>query len=205
MLRGYISERTIVRPKSPLTWLIQEKTRCRPVATGGTGSNGPVLLLAVLAVGVYQVWPSRTGPKLTRVFTNAVGLYPGDEVRNRRCAGWARSTPSNRGPSDVKIEMTLGRGVKVPADAKALIPSPNLVSARFVQLTPAYTEGDDDGRRRVDRTGPHRRPRGVGRGQGATHAAQFTARAAGQLGPGPDRTVRRSSGHHVRRQRRLVP
>ncbi len=37
--------------------------------------------------------------------------------------------------------MTLHDGVKVPADAKALVISPNLVSARFVQLAPAYTGG----------------------------------------------------------------
>ncbi|WP_135452338.1 MCE family protein [Mycobacterium sp. DL99] len=99
------------------------------------------VLLAVLAVGVYQVWPSRTGPKLTAYFTNAVGLYPGDEVRIVGVPVGTIDSIEPR-PSDVKIEMTLDRGVKVPADAKALILSPNLVSARFIQLTPAYTEGD---------------------------------------------------------------
>lgn len=99
------------------------------------------VLLGVLAVGVYQVWPSRTGPKLTAYFTNAVGLYPGDEVRIVGVPVGTIDSIEPR-PSDVKIEMTLDRGVKVPADAKALILSPNLVSARFIQLTPAYTEGD---------------------------------------------------------------
>ncbi|MEW2478228.1 MCE family protein [Mycobacterium sp. NPDC049093] len=113
------------------------------------------VLLAVLAVGVYQVWPSRTGPKLTAYFTNAVGLYPGDEVRIVGVPVGTIDSIEPR-PSDVKIEMTLDRGVKVPADAKALILSPNLVSARFIQLTPAYTEGDviaDGASIGLDRTG----------------------------------------------------
>lgn len=113
------------------------------------------LLLAVLAVGVYQVWPSRTGPKLTAYFTNAVGLYPGDEVRIVGVPVGTIDSIEPR-PSDVKIEMTLDRGIKVPADAKALILSPNLVSARFIQLTPAYTEGDvmaDGASIGLDRTG----------------------------------------------------
>src|SRR5690242_15108274 len=114
-----------------------------------------VVLLAVLAVGVYQVWPSRTGPKLTAYFTNAVGLYPGDEVRIVGVPVGTIDSIEPR-PSDVKIEMTLDRGIKVPADAKALILSPNLVSARFIQLTPAYTEGDvmaDGASIGLDRTG----------------------------------------------------
>ncbi|WP_166906599.1 MCE family protein [Mycobacterium sp. DL440] len=113
------------------------------------------VLLAVLAVGVYQVWPSRTGPKLTAYFTNAVGLYPGDEVRIVGVPVGTIDSIEPR-PTDVKIEMTLDRGVKVPADAKALILSPNLVSARFIQLTPAYTEGDviaDGASIGLDRTG----------------------------------------------------
>jgi phospholipid/cholesterol/gamma-HCH transport system substrate-binding protein len=37
--------------------------------------------------------------------------------------------------------MSVSGDVKVPKDAKAVIMSPNLVSARFIQLTPAYTGG----------------------------------------------------------------
>ncbi|OMB93117.1 mammalian cell entry protein [Mycobacterium sp. NS-7484] len=114
-----------------------------------------VVLIGVLAVGVYQVWPSRQGHTLTAYFTNAVGIYPGDEVRIVGVPVGTIDSIEPR-PSDVKIEMTLDRGIKVPADAKALIISPNLVSSRFIQLTPAYTEGDEmaDGATiGLDRTG----------------------------------------------------
>jgi phospholipid/cholesterol/gamma-HCH transport system substrate-binding protein len=98
------------------------------------------LLLATLAAGAYLVWPSRVGHKVVGYFTTAVGLYPGDDVR-------VVGVPVGRIDSiepratDVKVTMTVQDGVKLPADAKALIIAPNLVSARFVQLTPAYTGG----------------------------------------------------------------
>jgi phospholipid/cholesterol/gamma-HCH transport system substrate-binding protein len=97
--------------------------------------------LAVLVAGaVYLVWPSRGGHKVVAHFVNAVGLYPGDEVR-------VVGVPIGRIDSvepqahDVKVTMMLQDGVKIPADARALIISPNLVSARFIQFTPAYTSG----------------------------------------------------------------
>ncbi len=98
------------------------------------------ILVAVLAVGVYLVWPSRAGHKVVGYFTSAVGLYPGDDVRIVGVpVGKIDSIEPRAG--DVKITMSIDDGVKVPADAKALIISPNLVSARFVQLAPAYTGG----------------------------------------------------------------
>jgi phospholipid/cholesterol/gamma-HCH transport system substrate-binding protein len=98
------------------------------------------LLVATLLVGVYLVWPSRAGHKVVGYFTSAVGLYPGDDVR---IVGVPIGTVDSIEPraTDVKVTMSLDDGVKVPADAKALVIAPNLVSARFVQLAPAYTGG----------------------------------------------------------------
>ena len=98
------------------------------------------VLVAVLAVGVYLVWPSRTGDKVVGYFTTAVGLYPGDDVRIVGVPVGKIDSIEPRA-SDVKVTMTLHDGVKVAADAKALIISPNLVSSRFIQLAPAYTGG----------------------------------------------------------------
>jgi phospholipid/cholesterol/gamma-HCH transport system substrate-binding protein len=99
-----------------------------------------VVLVGVLAAGVYLVWPSRTGNKVIAYFTSTVGLYPGDDVRIVGVPVGKINSIEPRA-SDVKVTMTLKDGVKVPADAKALIISPNLVSARFIQLAPAYTGG----------------------------------------------------------------
>ena len=44
-------------------------------------------------------------------------------------------------PTRVKITFWVDDKYKVPADAKAVILSPQLVTARAIQLTPAYTGG----------------------------------------------------------------
>jgi phospholipid/cholesterol/gamma-HCH transport system substrate-binding protein len=98
------------------------------------------LLIVTLAVGVYLVWPNRAGHKVTAYFSTAVGLYPGDDVR---IVGVPVGTIDKIEPraGDVKVTMTVDGDVKVPENAKALVIAPNLVSARFVQLAPAYTGG----------------------------------------------------------------
>jgi phospholipid/cholesterol/gamma-HCH transport system substrate-binding protein len=113
------------------------------------------LLLVALAGGVYAVWPSRQGNTVTAYFTTAVGLYPGDEVR---VVGVPVGTIESITPraSDVKVVMKVRDGVKLPADARAIVIAPNLVSARFVQFTPAYTSGPvmaDGAQVGLDRTG----------------------------------------------------
>jgi phospholipid/cholesterol/gamma-HCH transport system substrate-binding protein len=122
-----------------------------------------VVLLAVsLALSAYLVWPGRTGNKIVAYFTSAVGLYPGDQIR---IVGVPVGTIDSIEPraDDVKITMSVDRDIKVPADARAVIMSPNLVAARFIQLAPAYTsgrtaagsagQGDQPGGRHVQRQG----------------------------------------------------
>lgn len=114
-----------------------------------------VALAVLLAVGVYLVWPSRGGHKVVAYFPTAVGLYPGDDVRIVGVPVGRIDAIQPRA-QDVKISMTLDDGVQVPANAQAIIIAPNLVSARFIQLTPAYTEGDalaDGAEIGLDRTG----------------------------------------------------
>jgi phospholipid/cholesterol/gamma-HCH transport system substrate-binding protein len=97
------------------------------------------LLAVFLAVGAYLMWPARHGTQVIGYFPSAVGLYPGDQVR---IVGVPVGTITSIEPQadDVKITMSLDRGVKIPLDARAVIMSPNLVAARFIQVTP-YTGG----------------------------------------------------------------
>lgn len=114
-----------------------------------------VALAVLLAVGVYLVWPNRAGQKVVAYFPTAVGLYPGDDVRVVGVPVGRIDAIEPRA-EDVKITMTLDAGIQVPADAQAIIIAPNLVSARFIQLTPAYTGGDalaDGAEIGLDRTG----------------------------------------------------
>ena len=111
-------------------------------------ANRPVklVLAAVLAlslIGGVAVVIGRTffrPTAITAYFTTATAIYPGDEVR---IAGVKVGTIESIRPVGTQATMTLhvDRGIRVPADAKAVIVAQNLVSARYVQLTPAYESG----------------------------------------------------------------
>jgi virulence factor Mce-like protein len=93
------------------------------------------LVVAGAAVLVRQVY---FGPKkVSAVFTSATGIYPGDEVR---VSGVEVGTIDSIIPegTQTRLMLHIDRDVPVPADAKAVIVAPNLISARYVQLTPAY-------------------------------------------------------------------
>jgi phospholipid/cholesterol/gamma-HCH transport system substrate-binding protein len=99
-----------------------------------------IALVAMLVGGIYVLASRPSGRKIVAHFTSAVGLYPGDQVRILGVPVGSIDTIEPR-PSDVKVTMAVSKDVKIPKDAQAVIISPNLVSARFIQLTPAYTGG----------------------------------------------------------------
>ncbi|MBW0018175.1 MAG: virulence factor Mce family protein [Mycobacterium sp.] len=100
-----------------------------------------VALVATLVGGAYVVFSAGGGGrKIIGYFTAAVGLYPGDQVRILGVPVGKIDAIEPR-PSDVKITMEVSDGINIPKDAKAVIMSPNLVAARFIQLAPAYTGG----------------------------------------------------------------
>ncbi len=99
-----------------------------------------VMLVAVLLGGVYVLASRPGGRHIFAYFTSAVGIYPGDQVRVLGVPVGAIDTIEPR-PSDVKITMSVSDDLKVPKDARAVIMSPNLVAARFIQLTPTYSGG----------------------------------------------------------------
>jgi phospholipid/cholesterol/gamma-HCH transport system substrate-binding protein len=104
--------------------------------------TGTALLLAVLLVAGVVVLIRQTILRpmtITAFFTTAAGIYPGDDVR---VAGIKVGRINAIEPMGTRSRMTLrvDRGVPVPADARAIIVAPNLVAARYVQLTPAYED-----------------------------------------------------------------
>jgi phospholipid/cholesterol/gamma-HCH transport system substrate-binding protein len=74
------------------------------------------------------------------MFSRAVGLYPGSDVR---VLGVPIGTVTSVTPEGdhVAVEFEYDAAVKVPASAQAAIVSPSLVSDRYVQLLPAYSSG----------------------------------------------------------------
>jgi phospholipid/cholesterol/gamma-HCH transport system substrate-binding protein len=98
-----------------------------------------VALVGLLIAGVAALVHDKfLRPKtVTAVFTTVTAIYPGDEVR---VSGVKVGTIATIRPEGAHASMTLhvDRDVPIPADAKAVIVAQNLISARYVELTPAY-------------------------------------------------------------------
>jgi phospholipid/cholesterol/gamma-HCH transport system substrate-binding protein len=102
------------------------------------------LILVVITVGgtVVLLRGGATGGRttITAYFKNSNGIYPGDDVRILGVPVGAIDSISPE-PDRVKITFWVDSANKVPADAEAVILSPTLVTARFIQLTPVYAGG----------------------------------------------------------------
>jgi phospholipid/cholesterol/gamma-HCH transport system substrate-binding protein len=101
-----------------------------------------VLCCAVVAgaiVARYATVSSRR-THLVAYFDNSNGIFVGDEVRivGVPVGKIDKIEPE---PLRVKISFWLDHQYSVPADAKAVILSPSLVTSRAIQLTPPYSGG----------------------------------------------------------------
>ncbi|HEX9833349.1 MAG TPA: MCE family protein [Mycobacterium sp.] len=100
------------------------------------------VLVAALIGGAAIVIKKTLFPptSITAYFTTATAVYAGDEVR---IAGVNVGSIESIQPVGTQVKMTLrvDNGIRIPADAKAVLVAQNLVSARYVQLTPAYESG----------------------------------------------------------------
>ncbi|MQA84393.1 MAG: MCE family protein [Streptosporangiales bacterium] len=102
---------------------------------------GAVVVAAALVAGTVGVLLARNGTaRLTAYFDRTVGLYEQSEVRvlGVKIGEVTKIMPQG---STVRVEMTYDAEQKVPADAKAVVLSPSVVSGRYVQLTPIYRGG----------------------------------------------------------------
>lgn len=95
------------------------------------------LVVAVLAVRAFDSFGTTT---VTADFGQAVGVYAGSDVR---ILGVKVGSVDAVHPHGDRVEVTLhlDDGVRVPANAEAVVVAPSLVADRYVQLTPAYTGG----------------------------------------------------------------
>ena len=98
-----------------------------------------MVMVAGVVVGVRAT--GQTGRTMVvGYFDNSNGLFPGDDVRilGVPVGKIEKIEPQ---PQRVKIWFWFDRKYKVPADVNAVILSPQLVTGRAIQLTPAYTSG----------------------------------------------------------------
>lgn len=105
-----------------------------------------VTVVAVLALGLLTVVLGGGTRSATAYFENTTGLYEGDEVRILGVPVGTVDTITPNGPQ-VRVEFSYDAEQPVPADAKAAIVAPSLVTSRYLQLAPRYTGGPvlDDG------------------------------------------------------------
>ncbi|MFI9008346.1 MCE family protein [Actinosynnema sp. NPDC053489] len=98
-----------------------------------------LVLVAVLAV--WWVFLRPTPTRFTARFAAAVGVYEGSDVRvlGVKVGRVVGVLPEG---AAVRVDLEVDHGVDVPADARAVVVSPNVVADRYVQLTPVYTGGD---------------------------------------------------------------
>jgi len=103
-----------------------------------------VTLTLTLAAGALLVSQSMGNSTLrshfVAYFDNSSGIFAGDEVRILGVPVGAVEAIEPQ-PTRAKITFWVDRAYRVPADAKAVIVAPQLVTARAVQLTPAYAGG----------------------------------------------------------------
>ncbi|OBH61898.1 mammalian cell entry protein [Mycobacterium intracellulare] len=102
-----------------------------------------VVLVLVLVGGIVTVARLANDIGRTNVvgyFANSTGIYNGDDVviLGVPVGKVEKIEPL---PDRVKITFWYEDKYKVPADAKAVVLSPSLVTPRSIQLTPAYTGG----------------------------------------------------------------
>lgn len=102
----------------------------------------PVLVLALIAVVSFTVVPWGTSDEYAAEFTTSRGLYAGDDVRIMGVRVGKVTEIEPRGDR-VLVRFEIDSDRRIPADAQAAILAPTLVSARFVQLTPAHTGGPE--------------------------------------------------------------
>ncbi|NED64384.1 MCE family protein, partial [Streptomyces sp. SID10244] len=103
-----------------------------------------VVVVAGLIVGYRQLTRPTT---IDAIFDTTTGIYVGDDVRVSGVKVGKIAAIEPQGET-VRMALSVDHGVKIPADARAIIVAQNLVANRYVQLAPAYaTTGPviDDG------------------------------------------------------------
>ncbi|WP_179476097.1 MCE family protein [Mycolicibacterium vinylchloridicum] len=97
-----------------------------------------LMVLLVLGGSVVLVRATMFAPTtVTAYFASAGSVYPGDDVR---VAGVKVGTVKSIVPdgAQAKFALSIDHGVPIPAAARAVVVAPNMISARYVQLAPAY-------------------------------------------------------------------
>ncbi|MCV7412231.1 mammalian cell entry protein [Mycobacterium florentinum] len=103
-----------------------------------------ISLVLTLAVASFLVgrnlWKDVEKNTYSAYFTEANGLFVGDEIRILGVAVGVVDKIEPQ-PTSSKVTFSVDKEYAVPADARAAILSPSLVTSRAIQLVPAYSGG----------------------------------------------------------------
>lgn len=101
-------------------------------------------LILTLAVASFLIgsdlWEDVEKNTYSAYFSEANGLFVGDEVRILGVAVGVIDKIEPQ-PTSSKVTFSVDKQYAVPADARAAILSPSLVTSRAIQLVPAYSSG----------------------------------------------------------------
>lgn len=97
------------------------------------------VLALIVTAGLYLVFRSSNGTRLSAYFGKTVGLYAGSSVRVLGVPVGEVTDVTPEGDA-VRVDMRVD-DVPLPAGVGAVVVAPSLVSDRYVQLTPAYDSG----------------------------------------------------------------
>jgi len=106
----------------------------------GRGLVG-LLAVAVLITGAWTWLDDNSQVTIRAHFTSAEGLNVDDDVKVLGVSV-GRVTEIKNDGDGVVVTLEVDEDQPIPADARAAIVSPSLVSGRFVQLAPVWTGGD---------------------------------------------------------------
>lgn len=100
-----------------------------------------IVVLSAAATGLLRSWWTTVGRHTyVAYFANTNGLYTGDDIRILGVAVGTVDTIEPQ-PDGAKVTFSVDSQYPLPADVKAAVLSPSLVSARAIQLVPAYAGG----------------------------------------------------------------
>ena len=114
---------------------ISRRTLRRVVAT----SLAATLTVASFLV-VSKLWKDVEKNTYSAYFVEANGLFVGDEIRILGVAVGVVDKVEPQ-PAGSKVTFSVDKQYPIPADARAAILSPSLVTSRAIQLVPVYSGG----------------------------------------------------------------
>lgn len=99
-----------------------------------------VIAALVIAAAIVMLTDTSGQKTLTAYFPRTVSIYEGSDVR---VLGVAVGKIDEVEPAGTRVKVTMhyDEDVKIPSEASAVIVSPSVVGDRYIQLTPAYTDG----------------------------------------------------------------